>query len=112
MAKKRKFVPRTRRGPKRDPDKWDMVEWIEARADSYRLRGQVYGAVAKAAAAYVEKFFPPDKQTAADVDSVRKSYKNACDEWRQIDRINKTVGAEQRALARAKRLNRQTERRR
>jgi sulfur relay (sulfurtransferase) DsrC/TusE family protein len=88
MAKKapeRRF--RTRRGPKRDPSKWDLVEWIEDRAAIIAERkGSAYGAKKLACAEYVRRFFPRDRQTAEAVDRLYKSYKNATDEWRITER--------------------------
>ncbi len=52
MAKKAEGRFRTRRGPKRDPEKWAEVEWVEQRAAE--LGG--YGAIKKACREYVERF--------------------------------------------------------
>jgi hypothetical protein len=88
MAKKRQLV-RTRRGPKPDARKWEMVEQIEQYADWYRARGNTYDPIAKACAEYVRAHFPRANHTAAFIDRVRKSYKNACDEWQLIERLTK-----------------------
>lgn len=86
MATKKR-IPRRRRGPKRDPEKWAEVQWVEQRAEE--IGG--YRRVARACADYVARHFPPEKQTAECIDSFRKRIKNAQDEWRIIDRLRKAA---------------------
>ena len=96
MAKKPKGKFRTHRGPKLDQELADAYEWIESRVAS--LKG-CYGATARACREYHERF-EIDKTTIGDLNAyrrsdeyrkrvakLRKSIKNARDEWRIIEAI-------------------------
>ncbi len=104
VSPKRKSIPRRRRGPPRDSEKWAEVEWIEQRAEELRAAGNDYDPIAKASLEYWWRKFwpgrkapPKNKQTDKQIERFRKHIKNARDEWRKTERLIKAARQAQRS---------------